>query len=168
MAKEYDERKRTHPTTLAKGDLVFIELPTERVKNALSKLAPRWEGPARVTEVGKTHVKSLNGNTRVRNIINSILFSEPTTRDQKLSECYGCSNESCLLTIGLVLPNSPYSEKVAFSCRDLAEKIAVAMSSQMTGEEKELTFKKSDDMVTRLGRIHVSADLLKTTWKAVL
>uniref|UniRef100_A0AC34FIH0 Reverse transcriptase n=1 Tax=Panagrolaimus sp. ES5 TaxID=591445 RepID=A0AC34FIH0_9BILA len=163
MEKEYNGRKRTHPTTLAKGDIVFIELPTERVKNALSKLAPRLEGPARITEVGET-----TRRTRVRNVVNSIVFSESKTRDQLLSENYGCPQETCLLTIGLVLPNSPYSEKVAFSCRDLVEKVAVAMSSQMTEEEKESTFKKADDMVARPGKIHISADLLRTTWKAVL
>uniref|UniRef100_A0A914YC62 RNA-directed DNA polymerase n=1 Tax=Panagrolaimus superbus TaxID=310955 RepID=A0A914YC62_9BILA len=200
MAKEYNGRKRTHPPTLAKGDLVFIELPTERVKNALSKLAPRWEGPARVIEMGKTHVKvkfllgdnfkeihlsqvvkwqgkecearPLKGETsrrtRAQKVINSIVFSKSTTPDRTLSENYGCSSEACLLTIGLVLPNSPYAQNVGCSCRDLAEKVAVAMSSQMTAEEKEATFKRADEMVTRLGKIHVSADLLKTTWKAVL
>uniref|UniRef100_A0A914YWH1 Integrase catalytic domain-containing protein n=1 Tax=Panagrolaimus superbus TaxID=310955 RepID=A0A914YWH1_9BILA len=57
MEKDYDSRKRTGETKIREGDLVYIELPTERAKNALSKLASRWEGPARVLEVGKTHVR---------------------------------------------------------------------------------------------------------------
>uniref|UniRef100_A0A914Y0V2 Uncharacterized protein n=1 Tax=Panagrolaimus superbus TaxID=310955 RepID=A0A914Y0V2_9BILA len=85
-----------------------------------------------------------------------------------LSENYGCPEEKCFLTVGLVLPKSPYSENGAFSCRDLAEKIAIAMSSTMTPEEKEAAFKKSDELVIRPERMHVSADLLKATWKAVL
>uniref|UniRef100_A0AC35FYT4 Integrase catalytic domain-containing protein n=1 Tax=Panagrolaimus sp. PS1159 TaxID=55785 RepID=A0AC35FYT4_9BILA len=57
MEKEYNSRKRTSETEIRVSDLVYVELPTERSKNALSKLASRWEGPARVIEVGKTHVK---------------------------------------------------------------------------------------------------------------
>uniref|UniRef100_A0AC34FGN5 Uncharacterized protein n=1 Tax=Panagrolaimus sp. ES5 TaxID=591445 RepID=A0AC34FGN5_9BILA len=57
MASEYNERKHARDTNINVNDLVFVELPTERAKNALSKLAPRWEGPARVVELGKTHVK---------------------------------------------------------------------------------------------------------------
>uniref|UniRef100_A0AC34FI21 RNA-directed DNA polymerase n=1 Tax=Panagrolaimus sp. ES5 TaxID=591445 RepID=A0AC34FI21_9BILA len=199
MAKEYDSRKRTHPTTINLGDLVFVELPTERVKNALSKLAPRWEGPARVVEIGKTHVKvkflhgecfkeihlsqvvkwqgkecdakPLKGETsrrtRTRYGVNSVTFSTSMDRGKKLSENYGCPEESCLLSIGLVLPNSPYARTVAYSCRDLAEKVTVAMSSKMTAEEKEAVFKKSEELAPR-EKIAVSTECLKAAWKAVL
>uniref|UniRef100_A0A914XW41 RNA-directed DNA polymerase n=1 Tax=Panagrolaimus superbus TaxID=310955 RepID=A0A914XW41_9BILA len=57
MQVEYNTRNRTKDTCIQKGDLVYIELPNERAKNALSKLASRFEGPARVLDVGKTHVK---------------------------------------------------------------------------------------------------------------
>uniref|UniRef100_A0AC34F952 RNA-directed DNA polymerase n=2 Tax=Panagrolaimus sp. ES5 TaxID=591445 RepID=A0AC34F952_9BILA len=200
MALEYNERKNTHPTTINLGDLVFVELPTERVKNALSKLAPRWEGPARVVELGKTHVKvkflhgeslkeihlshvvkwqgkecdaqPLKGETsrrtRVRNGINCINFSDLMPMEKKLSENYGCPEETCLLTVGLILPNSPYSNIVAYSCRDLAEKAAIAMCSKTSPEEKEAMFKKAEDLVARPDKISVSAESIRTTWKAVL
>uniref|UniRef100_A0AC34GI57 Uncharacterized protein n=1 Tax=Panagrolaimus sp. ES5 TaxID=591445 RepID=A0AC34GI57_9BILA len=41
MQKEYNARKRTRETTIRVGDLVYVELPNERAKNALSKLASR-------------------------------------------------------------------------------------------------------------------------------
>uniref|UniRef100_A0A914Y7U5 RNA-directed DNA polymerase n=1 Tax=Panagrolaimus superbus TaxID=310955 RepID=A0A914Y7U5_9BILA len=197
MAEEYDARKNTHLTSINCGDLVFVELPTERVKNALSKLAPRWEGPARVVEVGKTHVKvkfligeslkeihlsqvvkwqgkecdakPLKGETsrrtRARNIINCINFRAEIVLDPKLSENYVCTEETCLLTVGLILPNSVYAKKIAFSCRDLAEKVAIAMSTKLSEAEKERAI---DGSTNCSESITLSSELKRTIWKAVL
>uniref|UniRef100_A0AC35F203 Integrase catalytic domain-containing protein n=1 Tax=Panagrolaimus sp. PS1159 TaxID=55785 RepID=A0AC35F203_9BILA len=83
MEKEYNGRRLTGETQIRVTDLVYVELPTERAKNALSKLASRWEGPARVIEVGKTHtkVKFLQGN-----IIKEIHLSQVVKWTGKESE----------------------------------------------------------------------------------
>uniref|UniRef100_A0AC34G5J3 Integrase catalytic domain-containing protein n=1 Tax=Panagrolaimus sp. ES5 TaxID=591445 RepID=A0AC34G5J3_9BILA len=200
MALEYNNRNRTRDTDIRVRDLVFVELPTERAKNALSKLAPRWEGPARVVELGKTHVKvkflhgesfkeihlslvkwkgqeseakPLKGETsrrtRARNVaINSINFSNSNMANSKLSELYSCSEKECALTVGMVLHKSKFSEVEALSVRDLAEKVAIATSSKMSDEDKADAFKKADDVLARPEKIHVSSEILKSAWKAVL
>uniref|UniRef100_A0A914YI87 RNA-directed DNA polymerase n=1 Tax=Panagrolaimus superbus TaxID=310955 RepID=A0A914YI87_9BILA len=199
MSLEYNNRNRTRDTNIKVHDLVFVELPTERAKNALSKLAPRWEGPARVVELGKTHVKVkflhgesfkeihlsqivkwqgkecdaqlLKGETsrRTRNrnaAINSVVFSIMV--NSNISELYCCSEKECVLTIGMVLHQSKFSETEALSVRDLAEKVTIAASSKMSDEDKAAAFKKADDVLARPEKIHVPSEILKSVWKAVL
>ena len=55
MEDSYNAEHRTHESKLKIGDLVYVVLPAEQMKNVLSKLASKLEGPARVLRMGKTH-----------------------------------------------------------------------------------------------------------------
>uniref|UniRef100_A0A914YV11 Integrase catalytic domain-containing protein n=1 Tax=Panagrolaimus superbus TaxID=310955 RepID=A0A914YV11_9BILA len=131
MAVEYNNRKRAHDPTIKVRDLVFVELPTERAKNALSKLAPRWEGPARVVELGKTHakVKFLHGES-----LKEIHLSQVVKWQGKESDAQILKGETSRRTRPRNIINS-----VGFSDSKMTETYKLSELYSCTEEECSLT-----------------------------
>uniref|UniRef100_A0A914Y438 Uncharacterized protein n=1 Tax=Panagrolaimus superbus TaxID=310955 RepID=A0A914Y438_9BILA len=62
--------------------------------------------------------------------------------DARLSETYECAEDSCKLSVGLMIPSSSFADVAASTVMDLAEKVHIAGSAKWKAEAKENVLRK--------------------------